>query len=249
MQTEEVLSTDVSYETRIEGKLDISSSEYQLNICCSCNKYGLCMVVKESRILVLKIEDMEGSCSASSPTDALLKQAHQVEFDESVLGVYLSPLEEHLCIALESAVIVVRIEELVLENNHRDMDVTEMMTRQSNDRILCAWNLTGDCTPGSADSNGSVGDNTQLLQLLLHSAASQTLSIYDDNFGLLKATPNRAADAISCYNGHVILCVDSGFTVARVTGEGDVMDLFASEDVCDGETGRKYRDVNHRYEL
>jgi hypothetical protein len=118
MQAEEALSTEVSYETRIEAGLDITSAQGSSNICCSCNKYGLIMAVKESRIIVLRIADIENGCGSSSPADVLLKSSHQVEMDETVIGLYMSPLEDHVCVVLDSGVIVVRVDELMNEVSH-----------------------------------------------------------------------------------------------------------------------------------
>jgi len=115
MQAEEVLSTDISYETRIEAALDISSSELHLTQCCCSNKYGLFLLVKESRIVVLRLADVESSYGSSSPADSLIAKSHQIEFDDKVHGIYLSPQEQHICVVLDADVIILQIGELMHE--------------------------------------------------------------------------------------------------------------------------------------
>jgi len=104
------------------------------------------------------------------------------------------------------------------------MDVTVVMDCSAGDRVQCLWS--------SVDG--------QLL-LVLHSRKSNTISVYDDNFGLLKATPGRSVTAMSCYEGKLLLCSDTKITVAAVSADnGEISTVFSEGDVCDGEIGRKF---------
>jgi hypothetical protein len=103
------------------------------------------------------------------------------------------------------------------------MEITEIMKSSKSDEVLCCWSSTPDGQ----------------FQLITHSSSSNTVSVFDDNFGLLKATSDRIVDAMSCFNGNLLLCSGAGVTVVTVSGEGELCDAFTESDVCDGEIGRK----------
>ena len=108
---EEVISTDISYETRTEIETG-DASVFGKNLTIS-NKYGLFLVGKGRSIVTYKVSSLEASFTASgSDSDCI---ANTLLFDEDVCSIILSPSEENAYVQLRTKAVVVTMTDILYE--------------------------------------------------------------------------------------------------------------------------------------
>ena len=113
IQAEELISTNISYETLLEAELGITVGDIDHRVLSVSNKYGLCFFVKGTSLIVLSVADLESNSSCASPVAAIEKTCHEVAFNETVHGMYLSPEETSLCVVLATRVVVTKVAQLM----------------------------------------------------------------------------------------------------------------------------------------
>lgn len=116
---QEVISTSISYESRAEydfsSLMNLESCENPLlNV---SNRFGLCLIVQSSTLVIYNSAALESAFGESDPAATIYKDKHEVHFEKSIRGVYLSPSELFCCVVLSDSVVLISLATLFHEVN------------------------------------------------------------------------------------------------------------------------------------